>query len=88
MISDELDGDNRRRGRMSRLPFLLLVKTVKHREVHCSILYVWAWQRTGSRRPVSVTETEANEDAANEHYKELWKGMVRLQLAGWMELVD
>ena len=88
MINDELDGDDGRRGRMSRLPFLLLVKMVKRREVQCSVLYIRAWQRTGSRRPVSVTATEANEDAANEYYKELWKGMVRLQLAGWKELVD
>ena len=72
MINDELEGDDRRRGRMSRLPFHILVKTVKHREVHCSILHVWESQRTSSRRLASVTATEANKDAANEHYKELW----------------
>ena len=72
MINDELDCDDGRRGKMSRLPFLLLDKTVKRREVQCSILYVWAWQRTDSRRSASVTATEADKDVANEHYKEVW----------------
>ena len=71
MINDELGDGHGRRDSVSRLPFLILDKTVKRREVHYRVLHVWEWQRTGPRRPASVTTAKANKDAAKEHYKEL-----------------
>ena len=72
MISDDVDGDVGRRGRMSRLPFLLLVKMVKRIVIQCRVLYIRAWQRTGSRRPASVTAAKAKEDAETEQNIEWW----------------
>ena len=76
MISDDIDGDVGRRGSMSRLPFLLPVRVVKHIVLQCRVLYVWARQRTSSRRLASVTAAKANKDAATEHNIEWCREMV------------
>ena len=67
VIRDDVDADVGRRGRMSRIPFLPLVKMVKRLVIQCKVLYIQVRPRTSSRRPASVAAAKANEDAATDH---------------------